>query len=335
MAITINRNEFRSLNVRQQVTGGSGIRQVQSFDQLISTGDFFSNLFSAFKGFLVNAGRAIGNMLKFSATQIVEWFLEGSSFIWNFNWDISDEQIDQQIQSMWNAFETRVFGILGKNIGSLAAVGLGSAVAFYINPYLAKLLVAQIADDLFLELLTDMRGLLIQAGRSLLTAAFLSTYKGVRNLIKEAYKNPKIKALVTKMGISEKAVNSWGDKNVEDWSFAEKEQQFYESINNEQLRNNIEEFVEEARDGFSDTALNMASIWDAMQFQNADREQQTLIYQPDRSQSEEFYVHGNSEQILSQVMTINSTLEVVNNRARYWAGCYHRGRPANYRKQRY
>ena len=99
MALTIDRNRFPSHAVRQRITGNTGVRQIQSFDTLISTGGgFFRNLLESFKGFIVNAGKLIGNMLKFSATQIVEWFREAVEFIWEFNWDISDEQINQQIK---------------------------------------------------------------------------------------------------------------------------------------------------------------------------------------------------------------------------------------------
>jgi len=315
MGLKVDRSYFKAREVRRQVTGGTGVRQIQSFAQLTSiSNNSWISLFSSFKGFLINAGQAIGRMLQFSATQIVQWVLEGVSYLWEFNWDISNEQIDQQIRNMWNAFETRIFGILGRNIGSFAAVGLGGAIAFYMNPLLARLLVTQIADDLFMDLLADMRGLLVQARQSLAVAAFLTTYKNVRGLIKEAYKNPAVKALAMGIGIKEETINAWGDKHVSDWSFAERERKFIDSIDNEQLQNNVEEFIEEAKSGFSETALNMASIWDAMQFQNVPEQKTTLIYQPDRSQSEEFYVHGNSEEILSQVINANTVLEVVEGR---------------------
>ena len=314
MAITISRLSFGSYGVRQQSTGGTGIRQIQSFNTLTSTGGFFQNLFDSFKGFIINAGKLIGNMLKFSATQIVDWFREAVEFVYEFNWDISDEQINQQIRQQWNSFETRVFGILGRSIGSLLSVGIGSAIAFYINPLLAKLLLAQISDDLFLELIGDLSSLMQQGLRSIAVAGFLSTYKSARQLVKKAYRNPRIKAIALKMGIKPDAIESWGDKEVKDWSFSRRRDDFIESIENDQLQNNIQEFFDEAADGFWDTASSMANIWDAMQFQSQREEPQTVIYQPDRSQSEEFYLHGTSDQILNQAISVNNTLEAINNR---------------------
>ena len=315
MALTIDRNRFPSHAVRQRITGNTGVRQIQSFDTLISTGGgFFRNLLESFKGFIVNAGKLIGNMLKFSATQIVEWFREAVEFIWEFNWDISDEQINQQIKQQWYSFETRVFGILGRSFGSLLSVGIGSAVAFYFNPLLAKLLIAQISDDLFLELLGQLSGLIQQALRGVAVSGFLMAYKSARQLIKKAYKNPRVKALALKMGIKPGAIESWGDKEVKDWSFSTQKNDLIESIGNDQLKNNINEFLEEATDGFWDTAVSMANIWDAMQFQSQQEEQQTVIYQPNRSQSEEFYLHGTSDQILNQAISVNNTLEAINNR---------------------
>mgnify|MGYP001140930004 CR=1 FL=1 len=314
MTLVINRLAFPSYTVRRQVTGNTGIRQVQSFNSLTSTGGFFRDLFDSFKGFIVNAGKLIGNMLKFSVTQIVEWFFEAVEFIWTFNWDISDDEINLQIKRQWYSLETRIFGILGRSFGSLLSVGIGGAIAFYVNPLLAKLLLAQIADDLFAELIIDFSGLVQQALRGLVVSGFLSAYKSARQLIKKAYKNPKVKALALKAGISQAAIDSWGDKDVQDWSFAKQKNDFVESIGDEQLQNNIEEFIEEATDGFRDTALSMANIWDAMQFRGRREESQTLIYQPDRSQSEEFYLHGTSDEILSQAIQVNNFVGAMNNR---------------------
>lgn len=314
MTIIADRLTFSSYQVRQQVTGNTGIRQIESFGSLTSRGGFFRDLFNSFKGFIVNAGKLIGNMLKFSATQIVEWFFEAVEFIWTFNWDISDEEINLQIKQQWYSLQTRVFGILGRTFGNLFAVGTGGAIAFYVNPLLAKLLLAQVADDLFLELIADFSGLLQQALRGLVVSGFLSTYKSARQLIKKAYKNPQVKALALKAGISQAAIDSWGDKDVKDWSFASQKAAAIESIKNEQLQNNIEEFLDEFTDGFQNTALNMASIWDAMQFQGQREESQTLIYQPDRSQSEEFYLHGTSNEILNQAIQVNNFVGAMNNR---------------------
>lgn len=314
MPLTIDRLAFPSHGVRQQVTNNTGIRQIQSFDSLISTGGFFQNLFDSFKGFIVNAGALIGNMLKFSATQIVQWFREAVEFIWTFNWDISDDEINLQIRQQWNTFETRVIGILGRSIGNLLAVGVGGTIVFYINPLLAKLLLAQVADDLFLELIGSFSSLVEQALKGLVVSGFLGAYKSARQFIKKAYKNPQIKALALQIGISSEAIESWGDKEVKDWSFSAQKERFVESIGNEQLQNNINEFLEEASDGFWDTAASMASIWDAMQFQSQEEESTTVVYQPDRSQSEQFYLHGTSSEILGQAITVNNVLGAIENR---------------------
>ena len=313
MSMTVARESFGALATRNSITSGTGTRVVQGFGDIVQSGSWWDSLFNLAQNFIVNAAGMIANMLRFSATQVVEWVLEAATFVYEFNWDVSDEQIEAQIKQLYVSFELRVVEILGRNLGSLVAVGIGGGLAFYVNPMLAKLLLAQVADEIFQELIGDMSGLLILLGKSLVTAGFLQTYKTARSFIKHAYRNPQIKAIAKSIGISDEAINSWGDSQVEDWSFSNKVEESIESLGNQRLQNLIEGFLTEADSGFRDTAMYMASAWDAMQFREQP-EPQTLVYHPNRSSPEQFYVHGDSAAIANQVMTINTVSTALQNR---------------------
>lgn len=85
-------------------------------------------------------------------------------------------------------------------------------------------------------------------------------------------------------------------------------------MGDQRLQDLIEGFLTEADTGFRDTAMYMANAWDAMQVQRLSEPPQTLIYQPDRSSPEQFYVHGDSNSIVNQVMTINTVSTALENR---------------------
>ena len=240
--MTVARETFGSLAIRNNMTGGTGTRVVQGFGDIAQSNSWWESLFNLAKNFIVNAAGMIANMLKFSATQVVDWVLEAATFVYEFNWDVSDEQIQTQIKQLYVSFELRVVEILGRNLGSLVAVGIGGGLAFYVNPMLAKLLLAQVADEIFQELIGDMSGLLSLMGKSLVTAGFLQSYKTARSFIKHAYRNPQIKALAQSIGISDEAINSWGDSQVEDWSFSSKVEEKIESLGDERLQALVEGF---------------------------------------------------------------------------------------------
>ena len=313
MGTTVDRGAFGALVTRNNSTGGSGIRTVQRFGEVVSDGNWWDKLLDLGKNFIVNVGGMISSMLQFSATQIVEWIKEAAEFVWEFNWNISDQEIDAQIQQLYEAFQIRVMGVLGSTIGRLIPIGIGGAMAFYVNPTMAKLLVTQVSDDFLIDLINDMGGLLRLVGKSVVIAGVLQTYKTARNLIKAAYKDPIIRGIATRAGISEEAINSWGDKKKGSWSFAEAVEEKIENIPGEKTRQMAEEFLENFSDGFWDYSLIVAQTWDAIKLQQ-EATPETYVYQPDRSSPEQYYVHGDSEAIANQVMTINTVSTALENR---------------------
>ncbi|WP_202220798.1 hypothetical protein, partial [Okeania sp. KiyG1] len=122
----------------------SGIIQTQNESGFLSS---IVQTAGSLLGFLTSGLTSILASIEFTATNILDWFKEGFDYVWEFNFQKTDKQLDAQIKGLFNSIQTRVFGVLGKQIGSITAIGIGGAIAFYINPAVAKLLLANTADD--------------------------------------------------------------------------------------------------------------------------------------------------------------------------------------------
>jgi hypothetical protein len=321
MGFSITRDSLQSIQARRSVTGNStGLRTIRSASVAVTTQyGFLSSIIrgiGSLAGFISNGLQTVLASIEFTATNILGWFKEGFDYLWEFNFQVTDNAIDKQIEGLFNSIQTRVFGILGKQIGSIVAIGIGGAIAFYINPVLARLLLTNVADDFFLQLINDIKGLLLLMAKQALTAGFLTLFKSTRSFIRKAYKNPQLRALSEKVGIDPKVIDQWGQKKDAEWSFAETKRQAIENIKDDQLQNFVEEFTEEFADGFWDTAFNMANVWDQLHLQSVERgSAQTLIYQPNRAvDSERIYLHGTPDQLQSQVVTINASRVLLDNR---------------------
>lgn len=321
MPFNLTRESFTALQTRRQITGNNeGIRTIATASTQIENSSGLLSLIiqgvGDLTGFLFSGLKTVLSTIEFTATNILEWFKEGFDYVWEFNFQITDEELDNQIKSLFNSIQTRVFGVLGKQIGSIVATGIGGAIAFYINPVIAKLLLANTADDFFVEILSDIRGLLLLTAQSAVKAGFLVAFKNTRAFIRKAYKDPTLRAISANLGIAPEIIDQWGEKKGASWSFSEKKQQLIEEIEDQQYQNNVEEFTGEFSDGFWDRAMKMAFMWDQLHLQAVDRgASQTLIYEPNRAnESERVYLRGTPEELRNQVISINANRALLDNR---------------------
>jgi hypothetical protein len=99
--INLARSALKSEQVRTAIAGASRTREIKKSQP--DQGNWFTNLLGSIwggltnlTGFIVGALGAIG----FSFVTLYNWLRGGISFIYNFNWNITDQQIDQQLKQM-------------------------------------------------------------------------------------------------------------------------------------------------------------------------------------------------------------------------------------------
>lgn len=309
--------DLASRKMRESSTGGNIIR-TWSASATTSSQDkgFLESIWDGatrFVGFLVSG---VVQLISFSWTKLWSWIVGGTQFIANFNWNISDESIDKQIEGLWNAFGGVLGGAVGRAIGWIGCGLVPAAAIMTFNEALATHLLKEVGEQALDELL-DAASEVIQAGfRMGVQASFLWLYKNIRGALKDPA-NPLGIALRGLFG-SEK-IDKWG--TGESWTIAGAIENAIESIPNTFLRNFVEEAWEEGTEACIEAGYAVAGgidAWLAMQkvannsVLGVDR---TIEITPDRSVPDERIVLSGPEAVMRPtVVNVLATHQMLGNR---------------------
>lgn len=261
MGMTLSVGSLVSKTVRSAV-GNGGIRKFKpsGFSQTTNqNGGIVGSIISAVTKF---AGWALGglwNMLtgfiSWSLSSLWGMFCQAVSFVWHFNWNVTDQELDAGLTSAFNSFGGVLGGVVGKAAGSLVVLG-GGATLFCFNEALAMHVLKEVGEEALEEMTESItpvvRGAMGLVGRW----AFNNSYKAVRNALGL---NPDAAYLTDAQLAAEVAAGRMtqetADKNKKGrealksqrkpWSFASKTEEWIESIPNEFVRNFTEEALEE------------------------------------------------------------------------------------------
>lgn len=246
------------------------------------------------------------NLLGFSLSALWGLFTSSLQFVWNFDWNMSDQTIDQQIANAWNALAGMLGGTLGNLVGYLGCGVLPGATIMSFNEPMGAYILANVTEELAEEFLANLSNLvrytLISAVQSLLLVGF----KNLRKMIKSQSE------LVGRIfgDKAEKAIRAWGAPNAKPWSFAIAVDNAVESIPNTFIRNFVEEFLEEAWDGCVEAGYVVANSIEA--YIAAEKLKQAKLpvlgntkyveITPDRSIDDQKIVLAGSSEVLKPVI---------------------------------
>lgn len=188
-----------------------------------------------------------------TAGTLLSLFITGTRSLWNFNWNISDSQIEAQFKSKMITLSGRTGEILGTTLGGvICGWGLGTAIA-YFNPSLAAK-IKRIMPEVWEEILEEYKPFFGYVARLTLSSIMMSSFKTVRSWIKNSVK------LMPFLGSKfQKAVESWGAEGSKPWSFASAFRESYENISNPFLQAFVEELAEEGLDSCDNNAYLVAA----------------------------------------------------------------------------
>lgn len=106
MGLTLDINQLGSRIVRQAV-GNGGVRRfaasaIAQSDNEDQGGGFFSGL-KQFGGFLLSGVKWVASWVGFGLTTLLDWIVTTVQFVWSFNWNATDKELDQTVTSAFNA----------------------------------------------------------------------------------------------------------------------------------------------------------------------------------------------------------------------------------------
>jgi len=309
--------DLASRKIRETSTGGALIRTWSTSPTVSSSNKgFLENLWdgaSRFVGFLISGAV---QLLSFSWTKLWGWIVGGVTFIANFNWNVTDEDINKQIEGLWDSFGGILGSAAGRAIGWIGCGLVPAAAIMTFNESLATHLLKEVGEQALDEML-DAATEVVQAGfRMGVQTSFLWLYKNARRALKDP-KNPFGMALRGILG--GKTVDEWG--KGEAWTIAGSIENTIESIPNTFLKNFVEEAWEEGTEACIEAGYAIAGGIDAFLAEQAIANNNVLGTEriveitPDRTVPNERIVLSGREAVLGpSIVSVLATHQMFRNR---------------------
>ena len=317
-------SNLRSKAVRRRV-GSNGVREINPNTSVINSNDdggilsSIYNFFSGLTGWISNAVSSFIRNINF--TKIWNWVVSGFSTLWSFNWQATDEAIDNSLAQQWQAVSERAAGVAGRSFGYLLCGAVPGASMVVVNEALAASVLQRVGEEAVADLVGEMGALLSQTATVALNHTLFFAYKNVRKLIKRANKNPSIREALSNF-IDPNIIDSWGEEKGKEWSFSSSFNSFKETLP-EPWRDRLEEFVDEFSDACIEAGYVVAGGIDEFYGLNnlGDYDfnplgqERTVYFYPDRDvKSESFLIRGKEEIVKSQIIEVLNNQRLLDNR---------------------
>lgn len=180
------------------------------------------------------------NQVGVSPQNLASTMLNFSEALWNFNFQYTDKQLLDQINSMIEGMYGSAGDFVGRSLAQLIVGGLTSPPKVKINVRglaLNWLINPEIRDDMLQSVSMFAQQGITLARNVMIRFALL---KG-RHALKEFWKD------------ADKVITTWGNEGNKPWSIATHIEEKIEKIDDKKLQNFAENFLESFWDGFRDS----------------------------------------------------------------------------------
>jgi hypothetical protein len=226
----------------------------------------------------------IKSAVSWSWATAVQWVQQTFNYLWYFDWNATDESLDAQIKSQYDALLTQAGGALGQAMGWLVGGLAPGAIMFMFNEPLGVYVLNHVGEEALEEILPVFGNLIKSTLRVWTRQAITNTYKFFRQKVIGAYEfkgytNEQIdaaaKKAVTDGKYSQQEADDWANstKRIRDaaekggerkpWSFHSQFEQWRKDNIPEFLQNAAEEFVDEFSEAFWEGMMCVGSAVDS------------------------------------------------------------------------
>lgn len=193
-------------------------------------------------------------------------------FIYNFNWNQSDEDLDQTAKQAWETLAGSVGGLAGNAVGWLACGILPGAAIFAFNEALGVHILNEVGQQALEDFCANAVPVVQGTFRAIAQTSVAFFYKKARAYWRKQQKSKQETEWAQKMAdgdMTQDQVNAARKKRDEEekeakpWSFALKVDEKVESIPNEAVKNFAQEFLEEFGDACIEAGYVVAGAIDS------------------------------------------------------------------------
>lgn len=225
-------------------------------------------------------------------------------YLWRFNWNISDEEIDEQLGGDLLSLSSILGGAVGATVGWTVCGAAGSAILLKIDPAMAVAVGKELGEEAKDEIVQAWTQVAYNIWEVISQNAFKQVFKFARRLIKSRKWGTRI--------FGERyaeILESWGKPGGEVISLSKWKNDRIEEIPNEYLKNFAEEFFEEFGDSCNEAIMVIAGGIDSYQaLQSTTIQDQVLGADqivkivPNKEEQQEFVFYG-KENLVRQEAT--------------------------------
>jgi hypothetical protein len=188
-----------------------------------------------------------------SLTAVFTFVIMAIQRIWNFNWNISDKEIEKQIEESFNAFYGLIGTFAGKSIGYLVCGAIPGSLSFAFNRTLAAATMENLSKQAKDELLGQLSALAHTVFGTLINMLIMRGFKSARKWAKRP-DSPFYQILKDAMGPEK--FKKWGDDGQPQFTIGKYVDDQTETIKDPRLKNLTKQFLE----GFSEGCIEAGYI---------------------------------------------------------------------------
>jgi hypothetical protein len=265
------------------------------------------SLLGGFSGFIFGA---LKKALTFawSFTAIFSYLIQASIFLYQFDWNASDQELDKALQGQFLGWASQVGGAVGGALGYFACGILPVAGIAAINPAAAAYIIAKNGDEAFEEMQGYLISIIRSSFRIAAQASFIQIYKGVRSILKAS---PSVKKMFPQ-------IDKWGHKDGARFTLSNIVEKKVESIKNPMMRAFTESAIEEFFEGCIEGGFALTQAMDSYVYEqnlkNKAGVSELLEIKPHRDSNEVIHLAGTREQLKPVLTQTMANYSLIKNR---------------------
>lgn len=219
-------------------------------------------LIGGIAGMIGLKGLLVGVLTAPIVGRLGQWFINTAQFIWHFNWQVSDAEIQNTINGNITALYAVAGGSLGGVLGSWGCGSLTGKALVKLNPRMLLHMKTAVEPEIYEECLGYIRAAIFGSADLLKHNYMLSTFRSWRHWVKGVVKNAHwVQGILGEERT--RIIENWGNPQNEPWTFAEDFERKIESIPNRNWRAFTENFFEELFESCGEAILTVTGGWDS------------------------------------------------------------------------
>lgn len=239
-----------------------------------STG-FFSFLGAGAESLLIKAFSFISSAISWTFSALWTGIVVATSFILNFNFNITDAEIDASINNSFVTIAGLAGQAFGKTLGYLACGALPALGIMVIDPVAFDAIAPQITEELLQNLAQEYATVISQSARLLLNAGFLSLYGSVRRAFRGSDED--LKKRLKAAGANEEKINKELETRHKPFIISQKIQESIDTIQGKKTHAFVDQAYQEFGMACTEAGYVVAGALDSYIFQKNLAKNENLI----------------------------------------------------------